>query len=140
MTTKQEASAGGPHVCNARSVTLALAVVGAFASAVPSFAQNAPYQASQRQDYGSALGQSDLPKGGRFEPRIEAAVQYANNINLAEEGEEQVDTFGLEASPGFYGSYSTDTTLAAIDYSLIARFAQLVQSIGNEPQPHEAEQ
>jgi hypothetical protein len=121
MTTKNDASADEPQGRQARSLTLALAMVCAFASPGRGFAQNTPYQASQRQDFGSALGQNDLPKGGRFEPRIEAAAQYANNINLAEEGEDQVDTFGIEASPGFYASYSTDAVLAAIDYSLIAR-------------------
>jgi hypothetical protein len=121
MTTGDVASATTAQRRGTRSVPLALAFVATLGSAATSYGQNAPYKASQRQNYGSAIGQSDLPKGGRFEPRIEAAAQYANNINLAEQDEDQVDTFGLEVSPGFYASYATDTALAAIDYSLIAR-------------------
>jgi hypothetical protein len=107
--------------CRAHSAALTLAVLGTLISGGHAGAQTTPHQASQRGAYGTGLGQEDLPKGALFEPRIELAAQYANNINLAEDGEDQVDTFGIEASPGFYASYSTGAVQAAIDYSLIAR-------------------
>ena len=73
-----------------RSVPLTLAVSATLACATTALAQNAPYQASQRQAYGSAIGQSDLPKGGRFEPRIEAAAQRCDGehrpAQLAQDG------------------------------------------------------
>jgi hypothetical protein len=84
-------------------------------------AQTAPHQSTQRSLHGGGLGQTELPQGGQFEPRIEAALQYVSNINLAEDGEDEIGMFGLEAAPGFYSSYSTDSVLAAIDYSLIGR-------------------
>jgi hypothetical protein len=121
MKKKNATSAGVPRRREERSMRLTLAVIGVLAGSSASFAQNAPYQAAQRGAYGSGLGQSELPKGGRFEPRIEAAAQYVNNINLAQESDEEIDTFGIEAAPGFYASYSTGSVLAAIDYSLIGR-------------------
>jgi hypothetical protein len=80
-----------------------------------------PYQASQRHEIGSGLGQSDLPRGGVFQPRVEAAVQYASNVNLAEDSSDELGMAGLELAPGFYASYASATALAVIDYSLIGR-------------------
>jgi len=84
-------------------------------------AQTTPYQSSQRGAIGTGIGQTDLPDGGVFQPRIEAAVQYADNLNLAPDGQPQVNSAGLELAPGFYASYSTGSVAAAIDYSLVGR-------------------
>ena len=84
-------------------------------------AQTLPFQSTQRGRIGTGLGQVELPKGGVFEPRVEAAVQYVENIEFAEDGEPQINTAGLEVAPGFYGSYSSGTAIGAIDYSLIGR-------------------
>jgi hypothetical protein len=116
-------TSSGRGLLRARSsilVSSAVAVaLGLTAGVVP--AQTSPYQSSQRNDFGSGLGQEQLPKGGSFQPRVEAAAQYANNINLAEDSRDQIDTFGLEVAPGFYASYLSESTIAAIDYSLIGR-------------------
>jgi len=103
------------------SRTLMLAVAACLAASASSHAQTVPHQSSQRASIGSGIGQSETPRGAFFEPRLEAAAQYANNINLAQDGQDQVDTFGLEVAPGFYASYSSGAVLAAIDYSLIGR-------------------
>jgi uncharacterized protein (PEP-CTERM system associated) len=84
-------------------------------------AQTVPYQSSQRAMIGAGIGQTALPRGGTFEPRLEAAIQYADNINLAQAGEKAVNTAGIELAPGFYASYSSGSMNAAIDYSLIGR-------------------
>ena len=84
-------------------------------------AQTVPHQASQRGSIGTGLGQVKLPQGGAFEPRVEAAVQYVANIDLAEDGEPQIDMAGLEVAPGFYASYATRTVVGAMDYSIIGR-------------------
>lgn len=103
-----------------KSQVLGVAIAATLASAAVT-AATSPYQSSQRTAIGSGLGQSDMPKGGTFEPRIGAAVQYVDNINLAEDGEPKTSLAGLELSPGFYASYSLGPVIAAIDYSLIAR-------------------
>ena len=103
------------------TIFVTLAVVGALAFAGQAAAQTVPYQSAQRASIGSGLGQSDLPQGGVFEPRIEAALEYAGNLNLAEDGQPQWDSAGLEVAPGLYASYSTGSVIAAIDYSLIGR-------------------
>jgi hypothetical protein len=121
MKKKVEPSGEPLPACRAKSAAMTLGVLATLAPFAEANSQTAPYQSLQRGAYGSGLGQTELPKGSRFEPRIELAAQYANNINLAEQGEDQVDTFGIEASPGFYASYSTGSVLAAIDYSLIGR-------------------
>ena len=100
---------------------LMLAVAACLAAPASSHAQTIPHQSGQRNSIGSGIGQSEMPRGAFFEPRVEAAAQYVNNINLAQDGQDQVDTFGLELAPGFYASYSTGAVLAAIDYSLIGR-------------------
>lgn len=104
-----------------RSRALALAVMTVLTTPGLAHAQTIPHQSGQRGNIGTGLGQSSLPSGGVFEPRVEAAVQYVSNINLAENGASQIDTAGLEVSPGFYASYSSGSALAAIDYSLIGR-------------------
>ena len=105
-----------------RSQAPALIAVCALAAVGTTTAQTVPYQSAQRAGAGLVLGRSELPRGGVFEPRVEAAVQYAANIELAADGEPQIDTAGVEVAPGFYASYSSDAILAAIDYSIVGRF------------------
>lgn len=107
-------------VCGIRvALLLAAASAALWGSSVA--AQTLPYQSSMRESIGTGIGQEPLPQGGVFQPRIEAAIQYVDNINLAESGEDQVDAGGLELAPGFYASYSTSSVIAAIDYSVIGR-------------------
>jgi hypothetical protein len=84
-------------------------------------AQTTPHAGVERRTIGTGLGQSDLPSGGVFSPRVEAAVQYVSNIELTGGGLPQIDLAGLELAPGFYASYSSDSLTGAIDYSLIGR-------------------
>jgi hypothetical protein len=97
---------------------VAIAAVGVSAVAA---GQTVPNQSLQRGRIGTGLGQTQLPKGGTFEPRVETAVQYVSNMTLAPDGEPQIDMAGLELSPGFYASYSSGSAIAAIDYSLVGR-------------------
>jgi uncharacterized protein (PEP-CTERM system associated) len=90
-------------------------------AAVPAMAQTVPYQSSQRSQYGNVLSDGTLPKGGTFLFRVDAAVQYADNLALTDDPDLQVSSGGLELSPGFYASYSSDSFQGAIDYSLIGR-------------------
>ncbi len=111
----------GAAASTAPSHLLLLAVAACLAAPASGHAQTTPHQSAQRASIGSGIGQSEMPRGAVFEPRLEAAAQYANNINLAEDGQDQIDTFGLELAPGFFASYSSGEIRAAIDYSLIGR-------------------
>lgn len=93
----------------------------AVAAAPVAVAQTVPYQSSQRSKYGAVLSSETLPKGGTFLPRVDAAVQYADNLALTDDPALQVSSGGLELSPGFYASYSGESFQGAIDYSLIGR-------------------
>lgn len=104
-----------------RALGLAGAISLVFAGAGTVHAQSTPYQSSTRGQVGSGFGQSGLPQGGVFEPRIEAAIQYASNTGLSGEGEERTESAGLEVAPGLYASYSVGSLIAAIDYSMIGR-------------------
>ncbi len=91
------------------------------ALATAQVAPNNPYQSQQRSLVGTGFGQVDAPRGAYLEPRLEAATQYASNINLAEDSADKVDTFGLELAPGIYASYNTERVNAALDYTLVTR-------------------
>lgn len=106
---------------NAALASMAAGAVAVLAMAGEAVAQTVPYQSGQRAAIGSGLGQSALPRGGVFQPRIEGAIQYSSNLDLAVSGEEQSDSASLELAPGFYASYSTGAVTAAIDYSLLGR-------------------
>ena len=100
---------------------IALAIAALLAIASTTHAQTVPYQAPQRSEVGGGVGQQALPRGSVFSPRIEAAVQYASNITLAEDGQPQVDTAGIELAPGFYAAHSSGSLVGAVDYALVGR-------------------
>ena len=84
-------------------------------------AQTVPYQSPQRSQYTSVLSDETLPRGGYLQLRVDSAVQYADNLVLTDDPDQQVSSGGLELSPGFYASYSGEGFQGAIDYSLIGR-------------------
>jgi len=84
-------------------------------------AQTVPYTAPERFTVGRGLGQAEMPRGSLLRPRLEGAIQYVQNLRLAEDGDPQIDTFGLEVAPGIYASYSSEAFTGAMDYSLIGR-------------------
>ena len=106
---------GHERVATQHLVAMAIAI----ALTTPAAAENVPHQSRYRTTVGEGVGQEDLPRGTTFEPRVEAAIQYADNISLAEE--DPVNTAGIELAPGFYAAYNSDHVLGAVDYSLIAR-------------------
>lgn len=117
------------HCCHANDLgcrglfppVLQLAVAGVLAvtAMASALAQDVPYQSERRRTYGTGFGQEELPLGGFIEPRLDWAVQYADNINLDADGGE--NAFGIEAAPGIYASYRSDRLTGAADYSLIGR-------------------
>jgi hypothetical protein len=101
-----------------RRTAVALAVLGVLGAGV-SAAQEMPNQSGRRADFGRGLGRQDLPPGLTFEPRLDAAVQDANNVGLSSSRGESAA--GLELAPGAYAAYSSDRFRGAADYSLIGR-------------------
>jgi len=92
-----------PHLPQLRGGACCFALLGsALLCAGAAHAQQTPYQSPQREVYGSGPGQQPLARGGRLEPRLELAVQYANNVGLAANAQDQINTGGVEVAPGIY--------------------------------------
>jgi hypothetical protein len=82
-------------------------------------AQNIPNQSGRRAEFNRSFGNEELPPGLMLEPRVDWAVQYAENTNLASSNGES--SAGVELAPGAYVSYNTARFRGALDYSLIGR-------------------
>jgi len=100
------------------SKALAVAVALCLADSL-ALAQNVPNQSPRRAEFGQGAGQESLPMGLMFEPRLEGAIQYANNTNLASSGGDSAA--GIELAPGVYAAYNSGQFTGALDYSLIGR-------------------
>ena len=97
-------------------VAVAVACVLAQSAAM---AQNIPNQSGMRAEFNRSFGNQELPPGLTVEPRVDWAVQYANNTNLASSNGDS--SAGVELSPGAYVAYNSDRFRGAVDYSLIGR-------------------
>lgn len=84
-------------------------------------AQTVPFQSSMRSTVGTGLGQQPMAPGGTLIPRVDSAIQYVDNLNLAQDSNDVVSTWGLEAAPGIYASYLSSNITAAIDYAIVGR-------------------
>jgi hypothetical protein len=105
-----------------RSGAMIVALVGCLVKFSSLQAQMTPFESTMRGRVGTGFGQVPMERGGEFKPRVETAVQYFDNINLASgDMEQEINTGGIELAPGFYASYSSDSITAAIDYSVAAR-------------------
>ena len=105
----------------AKFVRFTIGIGLAIVAVTPLMAQTTPFQSDARARFGTGFGREELPRGGYFEPRVEAAVQYADNLTLTDLDDLQVNTAGVELAPGFYASFSGDSFLGAVDYSFIGR-------------------
>jgi hypothetical protein len=61
------------------------------------------------------------PPGLDVEPRIDSALLFVGNINLAENSEDEVDVAGIEAAPAIHATYRSNRADGAFDYTLIGR-------------------
>jgi hypothetical protein len=101
---------------------LALAAAAALVTASRAEAQASPYESSMRTTVGTGIGQQPMAQGLVFQPRLDLALQYVDNINLASSGTDKVNTGGVELAPGLYASYDSSYFTGAIDYSIIGHF------------------
>ena len=61
------------------------------------------------------------PPGLDLQPRIDSALLFVGNINLAENSADEIDVAGIEAAPGLYATYRSNRADASLDYSMIGR-------------------
>jgi hypothetical protein len=80
-----------------------------------------PYHAAVRSRFERDVEKPELQPGLVLEPRIESALMFVGNINLAEDSEDEVDLAGIEATPGLYATYWSPRAEAALDYTFVGR-------------------
>ena len=61
------------------------------------------------------------PPGLDLKPRIDSALYFVGNINLAENSADEIDTAGIEAAPGIYATYKSNRANGTLDYTFIGR-------------------
>jgi hypothetical protein len=84
-------------------------------------ADAAPYEYDLRSRFTRDILEEEKPQGLFVQPRIESALLFVGNINLAEDSADEVDVAGVEAAPGLYASYLSARADGFVDYSLIGR-------------------
>jgi hypothetical protein len=104
---------------------LAVAIGLALAAQVNAQSTSSPVSTPYQSDYWSRFlreePESQVESGLFVQPRIESALLFVGNINLAEDSRDEIDTAGVEAAPGIYASYLSPRAEGFIDYSLIGR-------------------
>jgi hypothetical protein len=79
------------------------------------------YQYDLRSRFIREVDEKELPPGLDLQPRIDSALLFVGNINLAENSADEIDVAGIEAAPGLYATYRSNRADASLDYSLIGR-------------------
>jgi hypothetical protein len=80
-----------------------------------------PYQYDLRSRFIREEDPKARPPGLDLRPRIDSALLFVGNINLAENSADEIDVAGIEAAPGLYATYRSPRADARLDYSLIGR-------------------
>jgi len=80
-----------------------------------------PYGFDLRSKFVREAEPEKRPPGLDLKPRIDSALYFVGNINLAENSADEIDTAGIELSPGIYASYKSNRADAILDYTFIGR-------------------
>ena len=80
-----------------------------------------PYGFDLRSKFVRDAEPETRPPGLDLKPRIDSALYFVGNINLAEDSADEIDTAGIELSPGIYASYKSNRADATLDYTFIGR-------------------
>ncbi len=80
-----------------------------------------PYGFDLRSKFVREEEADERPPGLDLKPRIDSALYFVGNINLAENSADEIDTAGIEAAPGIYASYKSNRADAILDYTFIGR-------------------
>jgi hypothetical protein len=104
-------------------ITLRRAIAGVLWTCLCAQAAQADdtYHASVRNRFETEFEKPEPKPGLTIEPRIESALMFVGNINLAEDSADEVDVAGIEASPGIYATYFSPRAQGALDYTFIGR-------------------
>jgi hypothetical protein len=106
--------AGGCWAPGLRLAVAGLLLYGSAASADP-------YAFDLRSKFIREQDPKQRPPGLDLTPRIDSALLFVGNINLAEDSEDEIDVAGIEAAPGLYATYHSTRADGTFDYSLIGR-------------------
>jgi hypothetical protein len=104
---------GQPHTVLRLAIT-ALLLHGAVAVADP-------YGFDIKSKFVREKDLEERPPGLDLKPRIDSALYFVGNINLAENSADEIDTAGVELAPGIYASYKSNRADAILDYTFIGR-------------------
>jgi len=107
-------TAGGSWNLTIRCALTALLLHGSAAIADP-------YRYDLRSRFIREDDPDERPPGLDLQPRIDSALLFVGNINLAEDSADEIDVAGIEAAPGIYASYHSPRADGTFDYSLIGR-------------------
>ena len=80
-----------------------------------------PYGYDLRSQFVREKDPEKRPPGLELKARIDSALYFVGNINLAENSADEIDTAGIEGAPGLFASYRSARADAMLDYTLIAR-------------------
>ena len=80
-----------------------------------------PYGFDLRSKFVREVEPEARPPGLDLKPRIDSALYFVGNINLAENSADEIDTAGIEAAPGIYASYKSNRADGILDYTFIGR-------------------
>jgi len=80
-----------------------------------------PYKYDLRTRFSREAPPDEVKQGTVVQPRVESALMFVGNINLAEDPKDQVDLAGVEVAPGIYASHLGPRAEGFINYSLIGR-------------------
>lgn len=96
-------------------------IAAAIALALTAPAHSEPYLSTLGAVFDRYPLSEQLKPGFVFEPRVESALQFIGNINLAQESSKEVDLAGIEFVPGLLASYNTARGRGFLDYSFVGR-------------------
>ena len=80
-----------------------------------------PYHNDLRSRFIREDDPEQRPPGLDLKSRIDSALLFVGNINLAEDSADEIDVGGIEAAPGIFATYHSPRADATLDYTLIGR-------------------
>jgi len=80
-----------------------------------------PYDFDLRSKFTREDERELRPPGLDVQPRIDSALLFVGNINLAENSQDEIDVAGIEGAPGIHASYRSNRADGTFDYTLIGR-------------------
>src|SRR5687768_11796039 len=80
-----------------------------------------PYHNDLRSRFIREDDPEQRPPGLDLKSRIDSALLFVGNINLAEDSADEIDVGGIEAAPGIFATYHSPRADATLAYTLTGR-------------------